>query len=246
MIREFERLRRPAVDDDIQSDDDEGMGSDEGISDDETTTPYDPQAEPSRVPEPAELLPDPSPALVQRKRQRHSAPSAILSALPPPLPDYKLLHQTHVRLKERFLECSYEVIVLQDRKWRLDQPRASDGTNGHTATIYCLQLHTLSDGDQVLFTGSKDRTLREWDLARRRVRRVFSGVHSSSILSLCAHGQYLISGGSDCIVALWDLTTGTPLVWRTDHSDSVLSVRFDEKRLVTCSKGHSSPLSNMH
>lgn len=75
---------------------------------------------------------------------------------------------------------------------------------------------------------------------------MFSGVHSSSILSLCAHGEYLISGGSDCIVALWDLTTGTPLVWRTDHSDSVLSVRFDEKRLVTCSKGELFLLNNIY
>jgi hypothetical protein len=241
MLREMERLRKPQLEEDEHLDEDEGMGGEEDSSGDETYPYFAPG--PSRL---TQVLPSyqvgssyassSSLTLDSRKRQRHSAPSAFTSPSPVPLPDYKLLHQTHVRLRERVLRGSYELIVLQDRTRRTDPPNPN-GPNGHTATIYCLALHTLASGEQVLFTGSKDRTIREWDLAQRRVRRVFAGGHNSSILSVCAHNGYLVSGGSDCVVALWDLLDGRLIARKTDHSDSVLSVRFDDRRLVTCSKG---------
>jgi hypothetical protein len=248
MIREFERLRKPQLEDEVPSDDDEGMGSDqEAYESANEETHLAPQ--PSRL---TQALPayqigyshnsSSSLTLDNRKRQRHSAPSTFASPSPIPIPNYKLLHQTHVRLRGRVLRGSYELTVLQDRARRNELPRPT-GPTGHTATIYCLQLHILPDGEQVLFTGSKDRTLREWDLTGRCVRRVFSGAHTSSILSLCAHGGYLASGDSDCAVALWDLATGHLMLRRKDHTNSVLSVRFDDERLVTCSKGNDySPL----
>jgi WD40 repeat protein len=237
MLREIERLRNPHLDEDEIPDEDEGMGGEE---DEDAQHPYL-AAGPSRL---TQALPSyqvgsvsfSGVSLDPRKRQRLSAPSALASPSPAPLPDYKLLHQTHVRLRARVLRGAYELVVLQDRPRRSD-PTTPDALGGHSATIYCLTLHTLPSGEQVLFTGSKDRTIREWDLARRRVRRVFQGGHGSSILSICAHGGFLASGGSDCVVAIWDLADGRLVTRKTDHMDSVLSVRFDDRRLVTCSKG---------
>ncbi|KAI0329820.1 WD40 repeat-like protein [Cubamyces sp. BRFM 1775] len=109
--------------------------------------------------------------------------------------------------------------------------------NGHSNTIYCLQLYTYPDtGVQVLFTGSKDRTIREWDIATGGLRRVIHGVHEGSVHSICAHDGLLASGGSDRKVVVWDLARGTPVRVIRDHTDSVLCMRFDESRLVSCSK----------
>ncbi|KAF9053005.1 quinon protein alcohol dehydrogenase-like superfamily [Panaeolus papilionaceus] len=146
-----------------------------------------------------------------------------------PKPDYKLLHQTHVKLRNRFLASAYRLSALQTRGTPAD---------GHTNTIYCLQLYTYPfTGKQVLFTGSRDKTVREWNLATGAVERVISGVHTGSILSLCAHAGYLATAGSDRRVVVWDLESNTMVKTISDHDDSVLCVRFDDKKLVSCSKG---------
>ncbi|KAI0784404.1 WD40-repeat-containing domain protein [Abortiporus biennis] len=162
-------------------------------------------------------------------RVRHSAPSVLPSLFPyaPPKPDYKLLFQTHIRLQNRIRTSSYNLSSLQTR----------GAPNSHTNTIYCLQLYTYPDtGVQVLFTGSKDRTVREWDLATGAVTRVIEGVHESSVLSICVFNGLLATGGSDRRVVIFDLKRNGVVHVIMDHVDSVLCVRFDEKRLVSCSK----------
>ena len=149
----------------------------------------------------------------------------------PMVPNYKLLYQTHIKLRNRFLGSSYRLSVLQTR--------GAPG-NGHTNTIYCLQLYTYPEsGLQVLFTGSRDRTVREWNLRTGKVEHVISDVHSSSVLSICAHRGYLASAGSDGRVGLWHLEDNRIVKIIRDHEDSVLCVRFDDTRLVSCSKGMS-------
>jgi len=164
------------------------------------------------------------------RRLETRLPSAAPSAQPPQhqRPNYKLLHLTRTRLQHRFLSGSYRLSTLQSR-----------GTPGsHTNTIYCLQLYTYpGTGNQVLFTGSKDRTIKEWDLATGSVLRTIEGVHEGSVLSICVYGDYLASAGSDSNVVVWDLVQDKVVKVIDDHEDSVLCVRFDDVRLVSCSKG---------
>ncbi len=156
----------------------------------------------------------------------HSLP--LTSSLCPRKADYKLLFRTHVQLEGRFRKPQYTLRTLQTR----------GSPNGHTNTIYCLQLYTYPDTNrQVLFTGSRDRTIREWDISTGTVIRVLKGRHDGSVLSICARNGLLASGGSDGKVVVWDLQTGEPLWILRDHVDSVLCVRFDDVRLATCSKG---------
>ncbi|TDL24900.1 WD40 repeat-like protein [Rickenella mellea] len=157
---------------------------------------------------------------------RHSAPS-ILPSADPPKPDYKQLHQTRVLLHNRLLNGSYRFLTLQTH----------NTPNAHSGAIYCLQLYTYpEDGRQVLFTGSKDRTIREWNLTLGVVERVFESVHHGSVLSLCVHGNYIASAGTDKKVCVWDLRDGKLVRKIKDHEDNVLCVRFNDKRLVSCSK----------
>lgn len=165
--------------------------------------------------------------------------SALSSPLSPSssLPDYKLLHQTHTQLYMRFLYSSYRLSTLQTRPG--GRPNELVATNLHTSTIYCLQLYTHPQtGAQTLFTGSKDKSIREWDLQTSQFIRVVHNVHLGSVLSLAAHDGLLCSAGSDSTVCIWDLVENTPLAVIHDHTDSVLAVRLDEKRLVSCSKGN--------
>jgi WD40 repeat protein len=144
-------------------------------------------------------------------------------------PDYKRLYRTHIHLQNRFLSASYRLSPLQTK---------GSPPNAHTNTIYCLQLYTYpSTGVQVLFTGSKDKTIREWNLRTGLVERVISGVHTSSILSLCVHNGMLATAGSDKRVVVWDLEKNKLVKVIMDHDDSVLCVRFDDDKLVSCSKG---------
>jgi len=164
-----------------------------------------------------------------RASARHSAPSVLKTLGPTSFikPNYKLLHQTRTRLHNRFLSSSYRLSALQTR---------GAPPNAHTNTIYCLQLYAYPSGLQVLFTGSRDKTIREWNLTTGMVERVISGVHSSSVLSICVHNGFVASAGSDRKVAVWNLEGNNLVKVICDHEDSVLCVRFDDERLVSCSK----------
>jgi WD40 repeat protein len=164
---------------------------------------------------------------------RHSAPSVLKTTGETLylMPNYKLLHQTLIKLRNRFLSSNYRLSALQTR---------GAPSTAHTNTIYCLQLYTYPEtGQQVLFTGSRDRSIREWNLTTGLVERIISGVHSSSVLSLCAQNGYLASAGSDRRVMVWHLESNELVGVICDHEDSVLCVRFDDERLVSCSKGMS-------
>lgn len=230
--------------DDVDSDD-EGMGDEEDSSDDEMQ-PDDSGFASMDVEAP---LPSPSSAVlpvagpshqVRSSRTRHSAPSALSSPATRPhlRPNYKLLHQTHVRLRNRFTAGSYTLSNLQTR-----------GTpNSHSNTIYCLQLYTYPEtGTQVLFTGSKDRTIREWDLATGAVRvrnevcvavrvragagecgrargrargRVREEIHRGENQRLCqCSGGVSCTGGMHCVQgALWGLGEWAAKSPRVDSS----------------------------
>jgi WD40 repeat protein len=163
---------------------------------------------------------------------RYSAPPTLPSLSLPSQPDYKRLHQTHILLSNRIRHSSYRLTYLQTRHT----------PNSHTSTIYCLQLYTFPDlpdcpSRQVLFTGSMDKTIRQWDLSRGTVERVLQGVHDASVLSLCARKNFIVSGGNDGRVVVWDIQTGEVVKVIEDHLDRVLCVRFDDIRLVSCSPG---------
>jgi WD40 repeat protein len=175
-------------------------------------------------------------------RMRHSAPASLPALLPPqyPVPNYKLLYLSHTRIYSRILASSYRVSVLQTRATTLP---VSSYLGPHTSTIYCLALYTHPrTGVQTLFTGSKDHTVREWDLRTGTVLRIISGIHQSSVLSLSVGDGYVATGGSDRKVVVWELEPDDGTECRLvgvigDHTDSVLCVRFDHQRLVSCSKG---------
>src|SRR5205823_6925281 len=65
-----------------------------------------------------------------------------------------------------------------------------------------------ADGKK-LFTGSADKIVRAWDLAKLTVERQYTG-HPGAVTSVAtsANGQLLISGGEDGSIRFWNQATG--------------------------------------
>ena len=76
-----------------------------------------------------------------------------------------------------------------------------------------------------LASGSRDGTVRIWDVATGRQRATLKG-HSSwvSAVAVAPDGSWLASGGSDGTVRIWDAATGQERTILTGHTGTVVAV----------------------
>ena len=68
----------------------------------------------------------------------------------------------------------------------------------------------FSPDGTLIATGSEDRIVRVWDIAKRSVRQALSG-HKSEIYSLAfsPDGRQLVSGSGDRTAMIWDVESGS-------------------------------------
>ncbi|KKZ60812.1 hypothetical protein EMCG_04498 [[Emmonsia] crescens] len=115
-------------------------------------------------------------------------------------------------------------------------PHPSYPLEAHTEWVYTIQF-----SGKWLVSGSRDKTVRVWNLETRRLRGSPLIGHSRSVLCLqfdsSAEEDIIVSGSSDRSVIVWRFSTGEKIHELTNaHQDSVLNLRFDKRFLVTCSK----------
>lgn len=123
-------------------------------------------------------------------------------------------------------------------------PHPDHPEEGHNECIYSLQYNS-----QYLVSGSRDRTIRIWDLESRRLVRPPLAAHGGSVLCLQFDSDLdedlIVSGSSDSDVILWRFSTGEVMQRLRDaHRESVLNVKFDKRILVTCSKDKTIKIFN--
>ncbi|KAK4050456.1 hypothetical protein OIV83_003526 [Microbotryomycetes sp. JL201] len=87
---------------------------------------------------------------------------------------------------------------LLDRRWTRGEPK-STWLKGHTDSVYCIQFD-----DKHVISGSRDKTIRIWDLRTAECIKVLTG-HEGSVLCLQFDSQMLVSGSSDSRILMWDL-----------------------------------------
>ncbi|KEY70545.1 hypothetical protein S7711_02703 [Stachybotrys chartarum IBT 7711] len=115
---------------------------------------------------------------------------------------------------------------------------------GHQECVYTIQF----DADY-LVSGSRDQTMRKWNMHTRRLIGQPLVGHTGSVLCLQFDSDpeedLLVSGSSDSNVFIWKFSTGEILQKITKaHRESVLNVRFDKRVLVTSSKDKTIKIFN--
>ncbi|KAF9233481.1 WD40-repeat-containing domain protein [Melanogaster broomeanus] len=100
---------------------------------------------------------------------------------------------------------------------------------GHTSTIRCTRvLHNRP----IAVTGSRDTTVRVWDIQKGRMLRILEG-HWRSVRCLDVCGNRVVSGSYDATCRIWNVDTGKCLHVLTGHEQEIYSVAFDGVRVVS-------------
>ncbi|KAI9741214.1 MAG: hypothetical protein M1834_002930 [Cirrosporium novae-zelandiae] len=159
--------------------------------------------------------------------------------LPPPSDlqkvNWRFLYNTRLQL-----ENNWE----NGRFTRFELPHPEHLHERHRDCVYTIQYSS-----KYLVSGSRDRTLRIWDIETgRMVRSPLTG-HEASVLCLqfddTPNNDIIISGGSDFAVIVWRFSTGEIIKHiKPAHHESVLNLRFDDRYLVTCSKDRTIKVWN--
>ena len=145
----------------------------------------------------------------------------------PPQISWPFLYKQRRRLEENWNKGRFT-------NFQLPHPAYPD--EAHRECVYTIQFF-----GKWLVSGSRDKTLRIWDLDTRRLRGAPLTGHTQSVLCLqfdpTEKEDVIISGSSDTNVIVWRFSTGQKIqeIARA-HAESVLNLRFDERFLVTCSK----------
>ncbi|KAF9967996.1 hypothetical protein BGZ70_007280 [Mortierella alpina] len=168
--------------------------------------------------------PPPIPRRIDFQAMNAPSPSEILS------PDVLRIHRdpaTHrAAINWKFL-CKQRRMLEQN--WNRGIHSVKE-VPGHTEGIYCIQFD-----DQKIVSGSRDNTIKIWDMETGACRRTYVG-HSASVLCLQYDEDRIVSGSSDATINVWDLNTGKVLQRLCGHADSVLSLRFEKDTVISCSK----------
>ena len=88
-----------------------------------------------------------------------------------------------------------------------------------------------------LASGSKDKTVRLWDINSRESMTLQKHTKWPNVLAFSPNGKMLASGSVDKTVQLWDTTTGEPLATLTGHVNGMTALAFspDGRTLASAS-----------
>lgn len=99
---------------------------------------------------------------------------------------------------------------------------------GHTSTVRCLKMAD----ENTAISGSRDTTLRVWDIKTGLCRNVLVG-HQSSVRCLEINGDIVVSGSYDTFAKVWSISEGRCLQTLQGHYSQIYAIAFDGKRVVT-------------
>jgi F-box and WD-40 domain protein CDC4 len=81
-------------------------------------------------------------------------------------------------------------------------------------------------------SGSRDTTLRIWDIRTGLCKNVLVG-HQSSVRCLEIKGDIVVSGSYDTFARVWSISEGRCLQTLQGHFSQIYAIAFDGKRVVT-------------
>lgn len=99
---------------------------------------------------------------------------------------------------------------------------------GHTSTVRCLKMSDASTA----ISGSRDTTLRIWDIKSGLCKNVLVG-HQASVRCLEIKGDIVVSGSYDTTARVWSISEGRCLRTLSGHFSQIYAIAFDGKRIAT-------------
>jgi WD40 repeat protein len=108
-------------------------------------------------------------------------------------------------------------------------------------TGHFLKINSVSysSDDKMILSGSKDKTIKEWNRETGKCIRTYIG-HSSYVTSVIYSndGKKILSGSDDKTIKEWDRETGECIRTYIGHSDRVTSVSYsiDGKKILSGSR----------
>ena len=137
----------------------------------------------------------------------------------------------------------YQTRYALDARWAGSVPQTMH-LRGHDDSVYCLEF----DSKRII-SGSRDQTIKAWDIRTGRCLGTFRG-HYGSVLCLKFEKDwdikgdgtrgFIVSGSSDRKVCVWDIWIGKGGEVHAEvravlkgHLDGVLDLRVDEQWIVS-------------
>ena len=119
-----------------------------------------------------------------------------------------------------------------------DYPLETVIQRGHRAAVRSV---VFSPDGQYVATGSRDNSIKLWELKTGREIRTFLG-HQSPVNTVVfdPSGQRLASGSSDNNIIIWEVATGTIKHTLIGHQNRVTSLQFNEESTKLLSGGWES------
>ena len=93
--------------------------------------------------------------------------------------------------------------------------------------VRCLCLR----GNNIV-SGSRDASVRLWDVSNGCCKRVFLG-HQAAVRCVQMEGNRIVSGAYDHTIRIWDAETGASLFNLTGHTHRVYSLLFDGRYVIS-------------
>jgi WD40 repeat protein len=118
-------------------------------------------------------------------------------------------------LRSKYGKLIESVIAYEAQKsltsWELEYT-----LTGHSDDVKSV---AFSPDGKILASGSRDNTIKLWDVATRRLIATLTG-HSFGVISVAfsPDGKILVSGSSDRTIKLWDVATRRLIATLTGHS----------------------------
>lgn len=122
----------------------------------------------------------------------------------------------------------YSERLVVERNWRKGRFREVK-TLQHSDAVLCLQF---CDAQNILITGSRDKTATVWDLETGQVLRTLRG-HTRCIRTLQFDDTKLVTGSMDHTLRIWNYHTGECIRTLAGHTDGVVHLHFDSRILAS-------------
>lgn len=146
------------------------------------------------------------------------------------------------RVDRRPWKDVYSERLVVERNWRRNTATCRVFKNEHSAGISSLQF---CEAQNILITGSYDKTAIVWNLETGEVLRTLKG-HARSIRTLQFDDTKLVTGSMDNTLRIWNYHTGQCIRTLEGHTDGVVHLNFNCRILASGSADSTIKIWNFH